>query len=265
MRSRQPRRPLSAALPGTLVVALLAAAAPLAAQIIEGTVVEDESRLPIPGAEVLLLEETGERETRAQTVTDSLGAFRLTVPAPGRYTLLLRRLGYATRSTAAFEAARAEVIVTEVALSTEALELVPLVVVERRRERNVLLARFHQRAEHTRRSGFGRVYYRDELARFGSVRGLYLMQLGSRRCQITILVDGLPVSDPNELDFLADLERVEGVEIYRSQFQFPPEYLHHRACALMLVWTRPEVGRPFSLKRLLIGGGLAVLLFFVVR
>jgi hypothetical protein len=264
MRSRQPRLPLSAALPAGLIITLLAAA-PLTAQTVEGTVVEEESGTPIPGVEVLLLDEARERETRAQTVTDSLGAFRLVLPAPGRYTLLLRRIGYATRTTEAIEVARAEVVVTEVALGTEALQLEPLVVVERRRERDPRLAQFYERAELNRKAGRGRIYFREDLRRVGTVRSLYQLQPERGSCPMKVLVDNLLVENVQELDFLADLERVEGVEIYRSQIQIPPEFSRYSACALMLVWTRPPPGHPFSLKRLLIGAGLATVLLFVIR
>lgn len=80
---------------------------------------------------------------------------------------------------------------------------------------------------------------------------------------MTVLVDNLPISDLRELDYLVEDERVEGVEIYRSPTQIPEEFQYHKACALMLVWTKPTPGNRFSWLRLLAGAALfgALLIF----
>lgn len=268
MCSMQPRSPLSAVVSGGLILVLLATA-PASAQVVQGTVIENESRAPIPGVEVILQREMGEEQipgqAQGQVVTDSLGAFYLPVPAPGSYSLLLRRIGYATRTTAAFMVAADEVVITEIRLSTEALHLEPLEVVERRRERDPQLRAFHERAEVSRRSGRGRIYYQEDLKRVGSVRSLYSLQPKRRGCPMEVLVDNLPVGDIRDLDFLAAIDRVEGVEIYWSPQQIPPELSRFRSCALMLVWTKRPSGRPFSLKRTLIGAALAATLFLIAR
>jgi hypothetical protein len=248
---------------GALVAAAVVLAAPLAAQTIQGKVMEEGTRNPIAEVEVIL--QDGKGEKHATVLSDSLGAFRLTAPAPGEYTLHVRRIGYASQTTQAFEVVRWEVVAVEVTMSVAALRMEPLVVVERKQERSPFLKDFYRRAEFARKSGLGRIYTRKELEGAGSVRYLYMMQPGGRNCPMTVLVDDLPVEDPLDLDFLADLDQVEGVEVYRSQLQIPPEYTRLRSCALMLVWTRPPAGRPFTWKRLLIGSALAATLFFVVR
>jgi hypothetical protein len=245
------------------LLALLLATSPATAQVVQGTVTEDGSKTPIPTVEVVLVDAAG--TSIGQAVSDTLGAFQIVAPVPGEYTLRVSRIGYATETTAEFEVERGEVVVVEVSMSTVALKLEPLVVVERRRERNPMLARFHERAEITRRSGLGRVYYREEMRGIGSVYNLYMVQSGTRSCPMMILVDNLPVEDPRELDFLAQIDRVEGVEIYRRQLQIPSEYTHLRACSLMLVWTRQPVGQPFSLKRLIFAGAAAAVIFLLAR
>lgn len=254
--------PVRAAVPCGLL-ALLLVALPATAQEIRGTVTDEADGVPIATVEVFLEDDGGER--RGQAVTDSLGGFQIRAPLPGHYTLTLSRIGYATRSTAPFELARGEVVTLDISLDAAALHLEPLVVVERRRVRTAALARFYDRAEWVRKSGSGRIYYREDLERVGSVHGLYQMQSTRRSCRMLILVDNLPVSDPRDLEYLADMDRVEGVEIYRSQHQIPPEYSSWRACSMMLVWTRPTEGRPFTLKRLLVGLGAVAAFILIVR
>lgn len=246
-----------------LLCSLLLLTTPLPAQVVQGTVLESGTRTPITAVEVVLHDAVGERAARGQVVTDTLGVFRLAAPLPGRYTLQLRRIGYATQTTNEFEVVDGEVVVLEVTMSTQSIKLDSLVVVERRRTESSMIRSFRERAEWTRKTGRGRVYYADELRGIGNVRSLYMLNSSSRGCPMTVLVDNLPISDPRELDFLGDAERVEGVEIYRSPHQIPEEFQHHKSCALMLVWTKQSGGNPFSWKRLVIGTALVATLFLL--
>lgn len=238
---------------------------PAATQVVQGTVLETGSRAPITAVEVVLQDAVGDRVQRGLVVTDSLGAFRISAPLPGRYILQLRRIGYATQTTRDFEVEAGEVVVLELSMSTEYLKLDSLVVVERRRGTPSSVIQFRERAEWTRKTGRGRVYYADDLKGMGSIRSLYLLNSSPRGCPMTVLVDNLPISDPRELDYLGEVERLEGVEIYRSPSQIPEEFQHHGACSLMLVWTKPTAGNPFSWVRLFIGSALAAALFFLNR
>src|SRR5690606_32113031 len=126
------------------------------------------------------------------------------------------------------------------------------------------IEQFRERAEWVRKSGQGRIYMGSDLERFGSLRYLYQLTPGRRGCPMQVMFNGLPVFDVEQLDFIADISYVEGVEVYRSQAQIPDEFSHLGACALMLVWTKPVVGKPFSWKRLFIMSGitLATFLFY---
>lgn len=248
-----------------LYLLLILAPTPAIAQVIQGTVLESATRAPITAVEVVLHDAVGEGVERGRVVTDTLGAFRIQVPLAGRYLLRVSRIGYATQTTQEFEVGDGETVVLEVSMSTESIKLDSLVVVERRRTESGMLQSFRERAEWTRKTGRGRVYYADELKRVGNVHTLYQLHAASRACPMTVLVDNLPISDPRELDFLGDAERVEGVEIYRSPSQIPPEFQHHRACSLMLVWSKQTSGNPFSWIRLLIGGALTAALFLINR
>lgn len=248
--------------PFVALLATLLAAAPAAGQEVHGVITDAGDQSPVPTVEVFLLDEVG--EVRAQAVTDSLGEFHIQAPAPGRYQLRVSRIGYATRTTAPFEVGRGEVVTLEIELSTEALQLEPLEAVERKRERAPGLAHFYDRAEHVRKSGTGRIYFREDLQQYGSVYGLYRMQPIRSSCPLTVLLDNLPVSDPRDLEFLAQSDRVEGVEVYRSRYQFPLEYASYQACSLMLVWSRPAVGTGLSIKKLLLATGAAAAFFVLI-
>jgi len=246
-----------------LLVAVLPALA--AAQVIQGTVVESGSRAPIAAVEVILQDAVGDRMMRGMVVTDSLGRFTISTPLAGRYLLHLRRIGYATQTTKDFEVGSGETVVLQLSMSTEYLKLDSLVVVERRRRTPAAIVQFRERAEWVRKTGRGKVYFADELKGIGSARSLYLLNASSRGCPMTVLVDNLPISDPRELDYLAEEERIEGIEIYRGPTLIPEQFQHHKACALMLVWTKPLPGNRFSWLRILAGGALAALLLIVNR
>jgi hypothetical protein len=65
----------------------------LQGQIIRGKVVEFRSDMPVDGAQITLLD-SKKRELDVGTRTDSVGAFTLRAPGPGRYIVRARRFGY---------------------------------------------------------------------------------------------------------------------------------------------------------------------------
>lgn len=73
--------------------ALLALAAPARGQVVVGVVEEAETGAPIPGAFVLLEDESG--EPRARALSGPAGGFRVGAPGPGTWRLRLERIGYA--------------------------------------------------------------------------------------------------------------------------------------------------------------------------
>lgn len=251
---------LTAALIAVVSLPLLPAWA--GAQIIIGKVVDNNDETPIGQAEVVLVDAKG--NARVRMLTDTLGAFRLDAPAQGQYTLAVRRLGYEAVATPVVEVEGGEAVVVEVRMSAAAILLDPLVVVERRRYGGLALQQFYERAEWVRKTGNGRIYFREDLNLVGSVRSIYLLNSRPRGCPMTVLVDNLPVDRPEDLDFIASLDRVEGVELYRSAVQIPQEFSHLARCALMLVWTRPVEGRPLTLKRLLVMLGVFGSMFFIL-
>src|SRR5690606_4887317 len=234
----------------SLVFPLLFAALPAHAQIVRGTVVEEGFDKPIDQAEVVLVDKDGKEKAKA--LTDSLGIFRIEVEEAGRYSLSVRRLGFVTVATHEVEVGTGETVAVELRMSAQAIPLEPLVVVQRRWYDIPRLAEFYERAEWNAKLGRGKIYFREDLDRFVSLRHLAEMTLARPSCPMEILVDGLPIDHPSDLDAVARPDVVEGVEIYRGPAQVPVEFSYRGSCALMLVWTRPMPGRPFSWKRILV-------------
>lgn len=242
-------------------IAILLAIAPARAQTIVGTITESGGRAPITLVDVTLRDVNG--ATAGSTTTDSLGIFRIQAPSPGRYTLFLNRLGYSSQTTETFEVARGEVVTFDISMSTEVVVLEPLKIVERRRDAVPRLAQFYERAVSNRRLGWGRVYFKEDLEMVGSLRTLHLMNPGRANCRMEVLIDGMPVMDTADLDAIAQLNIVEGVEIYRSRNQVPPEFAPFTSCGLMLVWTRPQPTRPFSFLRLVVASAVVGVLYLI--
>ena len=75
-------------------LALLAPAAPAAAQTVVGRVIDRATMQPLPGAFVVLEDSTGARQQGV--LSGSEGAFVLQAAAPGSYRLVTEMIGYAT-------------------------------------------------------------------------------------------------------------------------------------------------------------------------
>lgn len=89
MRRARPARPDPSAL---VLLSLLALAPGASAQDVQGRVMEEASGGPVAFAGIFVMDE--ERHVVGSAMADSLGRYSLTLPRPGRYTLLAQRLGY---------------------------------------------------------------------------------------------------------------------------------------------------------------------------
>jgi len=245
-----------------LAVAAAAALMParLHAQAVMGRALDDATGAPVGGVAIELLDSTS--AIRATSSTDTAGWFRVRAPA-GTMRLRARLIGYADVESQRFVVEHGAVIELEIRLRPEAVALEPVRVVAERRYSSALLAEYFARAERVRRTGFGRVYTRDELERSKVFYVSHLPELAMARpdCPLTYLLNGAPIT-PGELDTTVQVEDVEGVEIYRSRAQVPPEYLPRAGCGLVLVWSRVDMpdARPLAWVRgLLFGAGVAAL------
>ena len=170
--------------------------------------------------------------------------------------------------TETIEAATGVAVELELRMSPSAVPIEPLKVVGRANYNAGWLQEYYDRAMVTRRSGVGRVFFRDEIERqqppYASSFLMYLMPRAG--CQPTLFVDGLPVQDVRHLNSVMTPDILEGVELYNNAAFLPPRYANRGHCAIALFWTRRDIenGRPFSWKRLFIAGGIlsGILLLF---
>jgi hypothetical protein len=230
-----------------------------------GTVVQEESRQPVSGALVRVVDETG--TDAAAVVTDTEGRFRLDHPQRGaEYTLRVEHVAYVpAEGTVRFD--RSDELRIEVALSTRVLDLEPIVVTERRRGA-LADAGFYQR----RAAGAGVFVEVDESRRqrtsavsalLVGERMVRLVPVGSATdvrvagterfsaegfsdCQPAVYLDGIlmrrggaPSAHDRVLDEIVSSSNVAGVELFRQPAEVPIRYGGAgAACGVILLWTR---------------------------
>jgi hypothetical protein len=112
---------VSVRIPVLAAALALLAAAPAAAQTLEGRAVERGSLQPVPGAVIVLLDSAGAELAAAQT--DSAGAFRLAAPGAGSYSLSTRRVGYHPTVTRAVPLAAGETVPVELRMTLQPVAL----------------------------------------------------------------------------------------------------------------------------------------------
>jgi hypothetical protein len=253
------------------------------AQSVSGRVVDAETRLPVAGAEVVLLDSAVAEVRRSET--DSLGGFFFRVQVEGSYALRVSHLAYARYHSDPVPVGAAEAVTLEVRLGRTAIPLDPIVVTARSSTR---LAEFHQRRI---TNAFGRFITEEEIERRSPVQtsdllrvvpGISLSPVRVRgrtvnrvmlagsfgRCEPAFYVDGVRLlAQSGSVDEVLIPATVAGVEIYSSSAGAPVMYADSRGCGSILFWTRtgePD-DRPFSWKRLAFGVGGVVVLILLAR
>ncbi|HST59498.1 MAG TPA: carboxypeptidase-like regulatory domain-containing protein [Longimicrobium sp.] len=102
-----------------LAMALLpCAAAPAAAQTVDGRAVERETLRPVPAAFIVLLDSAGEPVAAARS--DSAGAFSVAAPGPGTFALNVQRPGFGPTLTRGVPLGAGETVAVEVRMAAEA-------------------------------------------------------------------------------------------------------------------------------------------------
>lgn len=268
-----------------LAVGLCLAATPAAAQELSGRVLDHATGAPLTDVRVTLLD--AERRARAETLTDTLGAFTLDVPRAGRWIVVAEVLGYGTTASEPVAVAPTERVELEIRMAVEPIPVEPVVVTGRASYGHGDIRRFYDRVERGRMSGFGQFVTRTEVERTMPFEPTDLLRMmagvrvttGSRPgaggsismtrgCVPAIYVDGTQINRSligSSLDDFVAANDIEGIEVYRGGAQHVPGYHDDRGCGLVLVWTRrgsPD-GRPFSWTRLLIGAGLVLTVLFI--
>jgi hypothetical protein len=252
------------------------------AQTFRGTVVDAATRSPIAGTIIQVQSDRGNQPRR--TTTDSVGAFALTMPAAGLYTVVATRIGYLQHRGDTVRVRDAETVGLRIELDRNVVPLRPVVVTERV---SWLPAGFDQR----RAAGFGRFLTRTDIEnRRGSVttdlfRGMPGIQVTPVRrgggsgsvlrmrgpaglCQPSVFIDGIPLNDGGQsLDQLLTPGVLEAVEVYNSTSTAPSQY-RTGMCGVVLFWTKrgpPEERAKIKWWKLALGASVGAGLVLLIR
>jgi hypothetical protein len=267
---------------GSLLFLLFAPGESAGAQSLRGTVFDASTKEPIAGATIQVHLDRGSSPRRA--TTDSAGAFSLTMPAAGLYTLIATRIGYIQHRGDTVRIRDSESVRVQIELDRSVIPLRPVVVVER-------ISWLPDGFEQRRSAGFGRFLTRTDIEhRRGShttdlLRGLPGLQLIPARrgrgpgnvlvmrgpaglCSPAVWIDGTPMADGSAvLDDLLNPSVLEAVEVYNSTSNAPIQYRTGN-CGVLLFWTKrgqTEDRQRIKWWKLALGATAGIGLVFLLR
>lgn len=250
--SRSPIWPVLFSLGLTVVLA-----APGAAQIVRGSVIEDRTGNPVEGASVRLLD--ADSQEVATAVTGDEGRFLLTTREPGVHALEAQHIAYATVRTTFFEIPGDGAVEVEVRLDRTAIPLEPLTVIGRRRgvQHEATIDGFYARRANLRRHAVGpaRALGREDRVFREAVDPMDLLNLfppiawewRGGNCEAPAVFWNGRLVDKELMEHYLRLStaHLEGLEYYRSldalplafrEEPFSPEFV--RKCGVVALWSR---------------------------
>lgn len=230
------------------------------AQTIRGKVTEGGTDSPLSGVTVAAVRLDSTLVVAA--LTDSTGAFALTITSGDSVVLIAQRIGYNRLASIPFVVA--DSLRLEIRMAAQPIPLPSISVTAASGN----LQKFLER----RRSGFGRYYGPEEIANMRVSRSsefLYrlngavffprghgvvardVVKSGIGYCSPRVFIDGALVEErvpsrfqqelasPVPVDQLAPPSSVRAVEVYTNPVQAPPEFQSAVAgsCAIVLIWT----------------------------
>lgn len=244
----------------TVVLLLIGAAAPIAAQGVVGHLYDFESGVVVATADVVMTNEAG--DTVGRVVSDADGRFIILVDVLGEYSLLVSRLGYVPQVSAQIHLEDETLQDLEITIRPEAIGIEGLVVSTTPVVRALHGLGYYERKEH----GVGDFIQPSELEKMQafstsgllrSVPGLMVRDgivrtmrravqgpnLAMGPCALKVLVNGVDVGI--DLDSAIQRYTVSAIEVYKSLASVPPQYLGsvstgvdgERTCGAVLVWT----------------------------
>jgi hypothetical protein len=227
-----------------------ASAAPRGSAVLVGTVTGINGK-PLEGAQLLLI------GTQLGARSDDQGKFRLAGLPAGTQSVEIRQIGYKPRRYAVDLAPHHETQLAAV-LEDRAQVLDPVQVTAKKEDKTG----FEQR----RKSGFGTYLTHEDIERrgvinttdiFRTIAGVQMVWDGMRYipqmtratmgggggiCPIQYIVDGNPYAAGQEdIDNVVSPDRIEGIEIYKSQTDTPMEFQQGSGqCGTIVIWTRQQ-------------------------
>ena len=243
-------RPLATAL--VPLLALGAAATAGRAQSVRGALTDERTGAPIADATLTLLPADGSDAVSGRTGAN--GSFLLSVERPGGYRLRADKAGYRPGLSTRLELAAGDTVRVAIELA-EMIVLLDPVEVEGRASVPIIARAFYERMSN---ASFGIFISREEVIAARARRTTDLlrrvpgMRLTATRgdgfsaslrggCSPTVYIDGTRtmITPGMGIDDLVRPGELEGVEIYRSISEAPPQYQGMNAgCSAILFWTR---------------------------
>ena len=248
------------ALGGLVLTITATSAGTIAAQTVRGVVIDELGNRSVAAAAVLLLAEDG--TISGGIISDSTGAYSITVAAPGKYSIRVDRSGYGTLTTPPFDIAVGDNIDLELRVSRQTIVLDPVTVTGvAERTGPGPLADFYRR----QRRGMGAFVTRDEIELRGNpdftsllrAKGhqVRIVRLGGlaysvrfagtggaqgQDCIPVVYYDGFKlgsIDDINPDQFFITSD-IEGIEAY-ARLSVPPEFQDvDSGCGVVVVWSR---------------------------
>lgn len=261
-----------------IAVCVLLGWQPLNGQVIQGRTMDAASKAWVPATLITLIAETGDSVNAV--LSDGSGSFTVLAPVPGPYRLRAQRIGYTDLLTSVVTVGPGEQVTVEVLLGADPVALDPLTVTSRRGGERGVIGAHRRRADWIQRTGIGRVITRAELAKqprpyvsdyLFMVSGMRVEGSGLdarirvRGCSPQIFVDG--VRAPGMSVNAVSPDALEGIEIYRSMSEIPPEMRTVGNCGAIALFTRvgePTTGRWTLLQKIFAGAGATVLAALLV-
>jgi hypothetical protein len=230
-------------------VCLLSLPQTLTGQIVQGHLTDAHTKFAMSGANVVLRDHGG--TVVARTDANYLGAFRITAPAPGRYTLLVEAIGYRSTESESFDLRAGEVTTVDLSLPPRPVELDSLAV---EAERQRIIPNLERQGYYERLGeGFGYFITPEELeARnprtytdlFRDIPGFEVSPSGvirwghkCFRASPRIFIDGILASRGN-LSLVASIDEIAAVEVFLGPASVPLQYGGTRGQCVMLIWTK---------------------------
>lgn len=239
---------------GAFLATLATAVGGLQAQTLSGLVLEAGTDRPISFAEITILGDTG--AVAASTFSDGNGAFSADLPRAGGYQVYAVRLGYFATFSDFIDVVKGEDISIAVRLQPKPFETDSLTVEVAPPPRPLERVGFYDRMM----AGIGSFFTREDIQnritahtladvireapgvrissdRFGKDRVTLVAIQGA--CAPILILDGLSLQPPWE--DVANVDDLEGVEVYPRVSQVPAEYLltaRTTGCGVVVAWTR---------------------------
>ena len=225
------------------------------AQTVRGELVDGRFGHPLSDVVLTLVVAGGERV--ATTETDSAGIFVLTADSSGSYRIRAQKAGFRPAVSNVLRLVSGDTMSVEMRLLDSVVILDSVTVEAPGSDRPFLAAAFYERLAADAHGIFitradiqaAQAARTTELLRnipgmqFTPTRGDGFVTRGRANCAPTVYIDGTRALMTNmTIDDLVRPMEIEGIEVYRSISEAPPQYQGLRAgCSAILVWTR--IGR----------------------